>query len=37
LVPAVILMFIALPSYILIYTMDELIDPKLTLKIIGHQ
>jgi cytochrome c oxidase subunit 2 len=36
LVPAVILI-IALPSYILIYTMDELIDPKLTLKIIGHQ
>src|ERR1700680_4221811 len=30
-------MFIALPSYILIYAMDELIDPKLTLKIIGHQ
>jgi ubiquinol-cytochrome c reductase cytochrome b/c1 subunit len=37
LVPAVILMFIALPSYILIYNMDELIDPKITLKVIGHQ
>ena len=37
LVPAVILVFIALPSYILIYNMDELIDPKITLKVIGHQ
>lgn len=37
LVPAIILMFIALPSYILIYNMDELIDPKITLKVIGHQ
>lgn len=37
LVPAVILAFIALPSYILIYNMDELIDPKITLKVIGHQ
>ena len=36
-VPAVVLAFIALPSYILIYNMDELIDPKITLKVIGHQ
>ncbi len=37
LVPAVVLGLIALPSYILIYNMDELIDPKITLKVIGHQ
>ncbi len=37
LVPAVILAFIALPSYILIYNLDELIDPKITMKVIGHQ
>lgn len=36
-VPAVILMLIALPSYILIYNRDELVDPKITLKVIGHQ
>ena len=35
--PAVILMFIAVPSFGLLYTLDDLIDPSLTLKIIGHQ
>jgi cytochrome c oxidase subunit 2 len=36
-VPAIILAFIALPSYALIYAMDELVAPTITLKVIGHQ
>lgn len=35
--PALILLFIALPSFALLYSMDEIIDPILTLKVIGHQ
>jgi len=35
--PAVILMFLAVPSFALLYSLDELIDPDITLKIIGHQ
>jgi cytochrome c oxidase subunit 1 len=35
--PAVVLIIIAIPSFILLYAMDELIDPTLTCKIIGHQ
>jgi len=35
--PAVVLMFIAVPSFGLLYSLDELIDPTLTLKIVGHQ
>ena len=37
LIPTLILIIIALPSYVLIYNMDEMNDPRLTLKIIGHQ
>jgi len=36
-IPAVILVFIAVPSFTLLYSIDEVIFPKLTLKIIGHQ
>jgi len=36
-VPAVILLFIAVPSFALLYSMDEMIDPALTLKVVGHQ
>jgi cytochrome c oxidase subunit 2 len=36
-IPAVILLLIAIPSFALLYSLDELIDPVLTLKIIGHQ
>jgi len=36
-IPAVILVLIAIPSFALLYSLDELIDPVLTLKIIGHQ
>jgi len=35
--PAIILLFIAVPSFTLLYSLDELIDPQLTVKIIGHQ
>lgn len=35
--PAIILVFIAFPSFKLIYLMDEVIDPAITLKVIGHQ
>jgi len=37
LLPAFILLLIAAPSFSLLYSLDENIDPDLTLKIIGHQ
>nr|YP_009048850.1 cytochrome c oxidase subunit II [Paratrioza sinica]AID54941.1 cytochrome c oxidase subunit II [Paratrioza sinica] len=37
LVPTIILSFIALPSLHLLYLMDELYNPILTIKILGHQ
>nr|QZN07991.1 cytochrome c oxidase subunit II [Craspedacusta sowerbii] len=36
-IPAVILIFIAFPSLQILYTMDEVIDPSLTIKAVGHQ
>jgi cytochrome c oxidase subunit 2 len=36
-VPALILLFLATPSFTLLYSMDEIVDPELTLKILGHQ
>jgi len=36
-VPALVLLLIAIPSFALLYSMDELIDPTITLKAIGHQ
>jgi len=36
-IPAVILVLIAFPSLQLLYSMDEIIDPALTIKAIGHQ
>lgn len=36
-VPAIILLFIAVPSFSLLYSMDEVLDPVITLKVIGHQ
>nr|YP_010042735.1 cytochrome c oxidase subunit II [Protoreaster nodosus]QPC56372.1 cytochrome c oxidase subunit II [Protoreaster nodosus] len=36
-VPAIILIFIALPSLQLLYLMDEVNNPSLTIKAIGHQ
>ena len=35
--PALILMAIAVPSFSLLYSMDEVIDPKMTMKVMGHQ
>lgn len=35
--PAIILLFLAVPSFALLYSLDELIDPDITLKAIGHQ
>jgi len=36
-VPAFILLIISIPSFALLYSMDELIDPTITLKVIGNQ
>nr|UPL65301.1 cytochrome c oxidase subunit II [Stenophyella macreta] len=35
--PAIILIFIALPSLQLLYLMDEVSNPSITIKVIGHQ
>lgn len=36
-IPALILIFIAIPSFSLLYSIDEVIEPLLTIKVIGHQ
>lgn len=36
-IPTVILILIATPSFSLLYTIDELHEPQMTLKVIGHQ
>lgn len=36
-VPALILIVIAVPSFALLYSMDEMLDPAVTLKVVGHQ
>lgn len=35
--PAIILLIIAVPSFSLLYAMDEIISPTITIKTIGHQ
>nr|YP_001315116.1 cytochrome c oxidase subunit 2 [Chlorokybus atmophyticus]ABO15097.1 cytochrome c oxidase subunit 2 [Chlorokybus atmophyticus] len=35
--PSLILMLIAIPSFALLYSMDEVVDPAVTIKAIGHQ
>lgn len=35
--PAIILVFLAIPSLRLLYLTDEVINPRITLKVIGHQ
>lgn len=35
--PAIILFFIAIPSFSLLYAMDEVISPTITIKTLGHQ
>lgn len=37
LIPGIILIFIALPSFRLLYLMDDLLEPSLSVKVIGHQ
>ncbi len=37
LIPSVILMLIALPSFMLLYSIDEVISPMVTVKITGYQ
>lgn len=34
--PSLILMIIAIPSFALLYSIDEVVDPIVTLKVIGH-
>lgn len=36
-IPSLILVVIAIPSFILLYSIDETLAPRLTIKIIGHQ
>ena len=36
-IPSLILVIIALPSFALVYSLDEVIDPSITIKCIGHQ
>lgn len=35
--PSIILLFLAIPSFSLLFSLDDLINPFLTLKIVGHQ
>lgn len=37
LIPSIILVFVAIPSFSLLYSMDEIIEPLFTIKVIGHQ
>nr|QOW07448.1 cytochrome c oxidase subunit 2 [Labyrinthula sp.] len=37
LVPAGMLMVIAVPSFALLYAVDEVVEPSMTLKVVGHQ
>lgn len=37
LVPSLILVAIAIPSFGLLYSMDDVIDPDITIKVVGHQ
>jgi cytochrome c oxidase subunit 2 len=36
-IPALILMALAVPSFVLLYAADEVVDPAITLKVVGHQ
>jgi cytochrome c oxidase subunit 2 len=36
-IPALILIVIAIPSFSLLYSVDEIVEPILTFKVIGHQ
>lgn len=36
-IPAIILIIIAIPSFSLLYSVDEIIEPLFTIKVVGHQ
>jgi cytochrome c oxidase subunit 2 len=36
-IPAILLMIIAIPSFALLYSLDEIVTPSITLKVLGHQ
>lgn len=36
-IPAIILIIIAIPSFALLYSLEEIVTPIITLKVIGHQ
>lgn len=36
-IPSLILILIAIPSFGLLYAMDDVMDPEITIKVIGHQ
>jgi len=36
-IPAIILIVIAIPSFSLLYSVDELVEPLFTVKVVGHQ
>ena len=36
-IPTVILLLITVPSFILLYTLDQIAQPEVILKVIGHQ
>jgi len=36
-IPGVILMAVSVPSFALLYSMDEILYPEMTLKVVGHQ
>jgi cytochrome c oxidase subunit 2 len=35
--PTLILIVVAIPSFALLYSIDEVVDPAITIKCIGHQ
>jgi len=35
--PALILLFIAVPSFILLYSLDDVVNPTISVKVVGHQ
>jgi cytochrome c oxidase subunit 2 len=37
LIPAAILILIAIPSFSLLYSVDEIVEPLFTIKVVGHQ
>jgi cytochrome c oxidase subunit 2 len=37
LVPALVLIVVAIPSFALLYSIDEFTEPRITVKVIGHQ